>query len=261
MSPSHCRGRAPCNRPCFECSDLTLHGNRCGTEKAASSHRPTGPPENQGISTSCSDGDNVRAGRIRGMRQVRVLYTSGSVADATCRVPTNAGAVGSGPSSLILRQGLFGTARLTPLRGAAVAMLRRSSPASGLGRTRVLTESSPDKQKRPARWRMEQPDTPSGIIRRCAPHRFAAAVAVLRRSSPASAGSVERGFSPRAHRINKNAQLSWAFLFIGGESGIRTLGTVARTTDFESVCSPHLTDFASANLLIFLTITKRPIGC
>lgn len=51
------------------------------------------------------------------MRQVRVLYTSGSVADATCRVPTNAGAAGSGPSGLRLRQGLFG------------ALLRRSSAA------------------------------------------------------------------------------------------------------------------------------------
>ena len=79
----------------------------------------------------------------------------------------------------------------------------------------------------------------SGIIRRYAPHPFGASVAPLRCSFACCAGSVERGFSPRARLIKQKAQLCWAFCFIGGESGIRTLGTVARTTDFESVPFDH----------------------
>ena len=45
-----------------------------------------------------------------------------------------------------------------------------------------------------------------------------AAVAALWRSFACCAGSVERGFSPRALLIKQKAQLGWAFCFIGGES-------------------------------------------
>gem|GEM_PF-3628136 len=77
-----------------------------------------------------------------------------------------------------------------------------------LGQTRVLSENPPDKQKRPASRRTVPSEASSGIIRRCAPHPSSRG---RRRCAPAflacAASSVERGFSPRAHRINKNAQL------------------------------------------------------
>ena len=92
--------------------------------------------------------------------------------------------------------------------------------ACRLGRTRVLTESSPDKQKRPASRGTVPSATSSGIIRRCAPHPSSRG---RRRCAPAFlacvAGSVERGFSPRARRINKNAQLGWAFCLLAESQG------------------------------------------
>ena len=50
---------------------------------------------------------------------------------------------------------------------------------------------------------------------------------------------VERGFSPRTHPINKKPSRGWVLCLFGGEPGIRTLGTLAGTTDFESVPFDH----------------------
>ncbi len=97
-----------------------------------------------------------------------------------------------------------------------------------------------------------------GLIRRSAAHPFGATsrrpwmagVRILQRQKPAYAPSscastpcwlVEPGVGPHppTHLINTKAPTSGAFVFIGGEGGIRTHGTRERTTDFESVPFGH----------------------
>ena len=75
------------------------------------------------------------------------------------------------PCRLDLRQGLFGAARLTLCEGRRRCALTFLHLLRRLGRTRVLTESPTDIQKSlSARLASTHARTPSGIIRRCAPH-------------------------------------------------------------------------------------------
>ncbi len=127
---------------------------------------------------------------------------------------------GETPRELVLRQGLFGAGRLT-LR-AAFALLRRSCACfAGSGRTRVLTESSPDKQKGPCfrrglfvYWRRVRDSNPGNCcqfngfrIRPVRPLRQLSSGAHLNRSGPAG-GSVESGLAEvRADRRPSVEQL------------------------------------------------------
>ena len=69
------------------------------------------------------------------------------------------------------------------------------------------------------------------------------------------ASATLRGFSPDLVLINEKPGARPGFSFIGGEGGIRTLGTLARTPDFESgtfnrsATSPEL-DFAMEHGLL-----------